>query len=179
MSVVACKVYENKIVIGSDSISCRCWTQRKNNNPKGFTKLSRVNNIIIGGVGYSEEVGLFHNFCLTHSPKDPTIDSILAFLCEFSAWKQKLINKHQIENEYLIVYKSKAFHINEFFVEEVIDYEAIGAGMDYALSALYLGHDVYKAIEVAYELCAFCEKPINVIEVDTCESVGDVIAGGR
>ena len=41
---------------------------------------------------------------------------------------------------------------------------AIGAGMSYALAALYLGHSAERAVETAIELSTMCEAPIIVIE---------------
>ena len=36
-----------------------------------------------------------------------------------------------------------------FFIKELTDYTAIGAGMDYSLSALYLGNSVEDSIKAA------------------------------
>jgi hypothetical protein len=41
----------------------------------------------------------------------------------------------------------------------------LDSGIDYALTALYLGLSVKEAIEAACDLSIFCEKPVNVIEL--------------
>jgi len=171
MSVVCCKVTDEKIEIASDSITVRGWTQSKGKNSK-FSKLTKVNGIILGGVGYAEETALFQLFCQTHKPKDATEDDILTFLSEFSDWKKKRADSHKIENPYIIVYKGKAFAIQGFLVEEIVSYEAIGAGSDFALSALYLGFDVEKAVETACELSIYCEKPVIKFEYIKGENKG-------
>lgn len=163
MSIVACRIYDDKIRIGSDSITVRGDTQDKAKDK--FLKLAEVNGMVIGSVGFCEENGLFFTFCMNRNPKSAAEDDVLEFICEFAEWKKKRTEKHEIENDYLIVFDSKVFYIQRFFVKEIISYEAIGAGMDYALSALYLGHDVEKAIEVACELSIYCEKPIKIIEI--------------
>ena len=53
-----------------------------------------------------------------------------------------------------------------FFIKEVTDYTSIGAGMDFALSALYLGNSVKDSIKAACHLSVYCEEPINIIEVE-------------
>lgn len=164
MSIVACKVYDNRIKIGSDSIAVRGYNTQEKAKDK-FLKLAEVNGMVIGGIGLCEEISLFFTFCMNRNPKNATEDNILEFVCEFAEWKKKRNDNYKIENHYLMVINSKVFLIESFFVKEIISYEAIGAGMDYALSALYLGHDVEKAIEVACELSIYCEKPIKVIEV--------------
>jgi ATP-dependent protease HslVU (ClpYQ) peptidase subunit len=75
-------------------------------------------------------------------------------------------NAPKLENSaFLVAYKQKVFFIDNYFVQEINDYYAIGVGMDYALAALYLGASVKEAIEVACHLSIFCEKPVNVIEM--------------
>lgn len=42
---------------------------------------------------------------------------------------------------------------------------AMGAGRDYALAAMYLGHDARKAVEVACALDVFCGMGIDTLEL--------------
>jgi ATP-dependent protease HslVU (ClpYQ) peptidase subunit len=55
--------------------------------------------------------------------------------------------------------------VEGFFVKEIVDYTAIGAGMDFALSALYLGNSVEESIKAACHLSVYCEEPINLMKV--------------
>ncbi len=165
MSVVVCRVYDDRIKIGSDSITVRGYGYTQDKAKDKYLKLAEVNGMIIGGVGLCEENSLFFTFCANRNPKSAAEDDILEFVCEFAEWKRKRIDDYKIGNCYLMVIDFKVFLIERFFVKEIVSYEAIGAGMDYALSALYLGHDIEKAIEVACELSIYCEKPIKVIEV--------------
>lgn len=159
MSIVCCKIYDNKIEIASDSITVRGYTQSKGNNTN-FSKLVKSNELIIGGVGSAQELGLFQLFCKTRTPKRADEDSILEFMSEFSDWKKKKTDDDGITNSYIIVFQQHAFAINHYFIKEITTYEAIGAGMDYALSALYLEADVQKAVETACELSVYCELPV-------------------
>ena len=164
MSIVCCKVTDSKIEIAADSITVRGYTQSKGNEVK-FSKLVKVNDIILGGVGWTEENFLMQMFCQTHNISSTNKTDVLNFLNEFSDWKKKKAENHKIENDYMILFKGKAFFISNFLIQEIKNYEAIGAGMDFALSALYLGHDAEKAVETACELSVYCEKPIIKYEI--------------
>ncbi len=66
---------------------------------------------------------------------------------------------------------SHVFEIESFFVQEITDFAAIGAGRDFALAALHLGHDARKAVEVACKLSVYCEVPVKAYEVS--KEIGD------
>ena len=63
------------------------------------------------------------------------------------------------------VFEGKVFLIEGFYVKEIEEYMAIGAGMDFALAALYLGSTVQEAIKTACHLSILCEEPINIVEI--------------
>lgn len=162
MSVVAVRIYPDRYEIAADSIRTRGWTQQKI-DPKGFAKLFEVNGLILGGVGLSEETGLLYLYMKGHRPC-PNEDSLLEFFSEFAKWKHEKTDKRDIENEYLIGFDSCVFVVQRYYAKKVINFDAIGAGMDFALSALYLGHSPVKAVETAIELSVFCEGPIIQFE---------------
>jgi ATP-dependent protease HslVU (ClpYQ) peptidase subunit len=163
MSVVVVKVQPNKIEIASDSITVRGWTQSKDSNK--FSKLIKINDLFLGSVGLAEESSLLQVFCATRKPEAATESAIVNFFSEFAEWKNKKIGKYIIENDYLLVVDHHAFQIERFFVQEIIDFMAIGAGRDFALAALHLGHDVRKAVAVACELSVYCEAPVKAYEI--------------
>lgn len=166
MSVVACRVYEDRIEIASDSISVSGCTQRRY-APESYSKLLQVNGLVIGGVGRCEEIALFMMYCATRKPSAPTTEAVLEFVTDFADWKKtKTELEYGQECDYILVFEGKAFYIERFWVSTILDYSAIGAGMDYALSALYLGHDVHKAVETSCELSIYCEPPVQHIIVE-------------
>lgn len=65
MTVIAVKVYDNKIKIAADSIVARGDSKRTDS---GFSKLRKVNNMIIGSAGYCEEQSLMYHYSETHKP---------------------------------------------------------------------------------------------------------------
>lgn len=176
MSIVCCKVTPTCIRIASDSITVRGYTQSKGKNTE-HSKLITINNMIIGSTGTIEESNMFQIFCQNKQPLEASNREVLNFLFEFSEWKKKKIENSKINNSYILVFKGKAFHINEFMVDEIKTYEAIGAGMDFALASLYLKHDVQSAVEVACQLSIFCELPIIMYSMDLLND--NIITGGE
>lgn len=155
MSVIAAKVNKNlgTIQIAADSIILKGQTNRK------YTKLIKVNEMILGGVGLAEENSLMFRYAQTHRPETPTERDVLAFMVDFLSWK-KDYNGGNIENSYLLAYKGYLFVIDRLLIREVTDYEAIGAGDEYALAALYLGKTPEEAVKVACDLCCYVAEPI-------------------
>lgn len=157
MSVVAVKVNKDSIEIASDSILVRGDTKRTDSN---FHKLTKINDFVVGAVGDAQEASLFMQFCEEHKLTSASEKAVLAFMCEFKTWQTKYIDPATIENDYILIVKKKVFAISGLFVEEVEDYDAIGAGQDFALAALYLGHSPQEAVQVACNLCCYVAEPI-------------------
>tara|TARA_B100001094_G_C17996501_1_gene702915 strand:- start:89 stop:580 length:492 start_codon:yes stop_codon:yes gene_type:complete len=162
MSVVAVKVTKNKIIIGADSILVSGYTQEKDK----LAKLNKVNGMIVGDVGDAQEGALFLLFCKTRKPSEASVGGLVEFMSEFQDWLDKKTGEAKLSNEYILIIEKKAFMMEGFFIKEVTDYTSIGAGMDFALSALYLGKSVKDSIKAACHLSVYCEEPINIIEVE-------------
>ena len=162
MSVVAVKVKKEKIIIGADSILVSGWTQEKDK----LAKLNEVNGMVIGDVGDAQEGALFLMYCNTRKPKEASVSALVEFMSEFQDWMVKKIGDVKLNNQYVIILDGKAFMMEGFFIKEVTDYTAIGAGMDFALSALYLGNSVEDSIKAACHLSVYCEAPVNIIEIE-------------
>ena len=160
MSVVAGKIYEDKLVVAADSIVVRGWSKRTDN----FSKLVSINDMIIGGTGSAEEISLLVHFAKTHRPETASERDVLEFIVEFSKWK-KDYGDAAINNEYMIACGGHLFRVSNMFVVEVHNYDAIGAGEDFANAALYLGHDAVDAVKVACNLCCFVAEPVISFEM--------------
>lgn len=162
MSVVAVKVTNKKITIGADSILVSGWTQEKDK----LAKLNEVNGMVIGDCGDAQEGGLFLIYCKTRKPREASVDALVEFMSEFQDWYRNKTEEPKLSNQYIIVFENKAFVMEGFWCKEVTDYTAIGAGMDFALAALYLGNSVKEAIKASCHLSVYCEEPINIIEIE-------------
>lgn len=157
MSVIACKIYDDRIELASDSITVRGCSKRTDAK---LAKLARVNDVVVGGVGLSSENGLMQIFLRTHTPDAPTEQSLLGLLGEFSEWKHKRTGNAALENEYIFGVGGKAFRAFGYYVDEVVEHCAIGAGEDHAVTALFLGRDPVAAVEIAIKLSVYCEGPV-------------------
>lgn len=162
MSVVAVKIKKNKIVIGADSILVSKGTTQEKDK---LAKLNKVNDMIIGDVGDAQEGALFLIYCKTRKPREASVDALVEFMSEFQDWLKDKVGESKLNNEYVIILEGKAFLMEGFFIKEITDYTAIGAGMDFALSALYLGNSVKESIKAACHLSVYCEEPINIFEI--------------
>jgi ATP-dependent protease HslVU (ClpYQ) peptidase subunit len=161
MSVVAVKVEKNKIIIGADSILVNGNTQEKDK----MAKLFKNEWMIVGDVGEAQEGALFQIFSKTRKPRESSVEGITEYLFDFFTWKKEKTDSTELNNHYIIIFEKKAFLVEGFYVKEINDYYAIGAGMDFALAALYLGSTVEDAIKTSCHLSILCEEPVNLIEV--------------
>jgi len=159
---VCAKVYADRIQIAADSITVSGWSKRTDLK---FSKLSRINDIVMGTVGTIQEASLMWNYMETHKPKDTSGKSILDFMVEFSKWKSDYSTDKEISNYYIMAFSGKYFLISGSWVEEIVNHCAIGAGEDLANAALYLGHTPREAVKVAAELSCFVAEPIVEEEV--------------
>ena len=163
MSVIACRVTKKGYEIAADSITVRGWTQSKGKNTN-HSKLIKVNGMYLGSVGSAEEASLFQLYLSTRKPALETEAAILELLSDFSRWKDENVRNTDIRNSYILGLDTSVFAIEGWLVEKIITFEAIGAGMDFALAALHLGHSSKKAVETAIELSIVCENPVQVIK---------------
>lgn len=165
MSVVATKIYEDRIVIGADSFLGRGGgTQVKDQTVKLFKS---DDNMIVGTVGHADEIALYRLFLKTHRIASPTEEAILENLQEFRGWIYKKTDqfKYELGNSWHLAFSGKAFYVTGLYVREITNYDAIGAGRDFALAALHLGHSVRDAIGVACELSCYCETPAVTLDI--------------
>lgn len=162
MSVVALKVYEDKIVMGADSQSTSYWHNKDSTN-----KIYRVTpEFVIGGVGYTSHNQMMSLFCETNKPASSRKRDILEFFVNFNDWMKKRTDDFRPYNSFLIIFQDKAFWVtSDLLVQEIKDYCAIGSGMEYAKAGLYLGKTVKQSIKIACDLTIYCGEPIEIYEV--------------
>lgn len=166
MSVIACQVKDGKISLASDSLIAVGSTNIGSGTFK-YAKLTEQNGIICGAVGTVEESAMFQLFCSTHAPEHSDTPGILSFMGEFSDWKKKKTDDCKLENDYILVVNGRCFDIRRWCITEVDKYDAIGAGQDFAMTALHLGHTAKEAVEITCKLCVYCSLPVIEFFADT------------
>lgn len=160
MSVVAVKLYPDKITIAADSIIIKDDLKRTN-----FKKLYKFGDLIVAGCGSAEELCLFFEFAKREEPASIDIQGIQDYMTKFSDMLETCLGDKKINNDYIIIYKGRVFEVEGMFVQEVTNYTAIGEGEPYALSALYLGHTAKDAVRAACKFSCFVSEPIVVEDI--------------
>lgn len=162
MSVVATRVYPNRIEIAADSQMTFGMTMQSAMDVKLFT--SEL-GIIVGGVGMMEEISLLKIFLKTHVPAEATEDGITELMHRFRMWtlEHAELSEDWGENQYHFIVDKKAFAIHRYNVREITSFDAIGAGMDYALTALYLDRSPTEACKLACDLNIYCSLPVSTL----------------
>ena len=161
MSVVAVRINKDTIEVSADSILVQGWTKLEKS-----TKLIHINDMHIGFSGTSEEGGLFKLYCATRKPEQASEGSIVNFFSEFSDWKNNKTGVSSLNNQYILIFNKKVFDIYHFDVREIVNYTAIGAGMEFALAALHLGHTSEDAVKVACDLSVYCSTPVHTYTIE-------------
>lgn len=161
MSVVVTKVLEDEIVMAADSQMTAYGTV----TIKEDAKIFQVDGLTIGSSGYARDGALLRIFCETHSPRSATCEDILAFMAEFDVWMRGRTNNAEMDSQFHIVYRGKAFYINDYHIQEITDHHAIGSGFFYALGALHARATPEQAVEAACALNIYCALPVNVFRV--------------
>jgi ATP-dependent protease HslVU (ClpYQ) peptidase subunit len=165
MSVVAAKKYADKLVFAADSIRVSGYlseTSRVSGHEQG--KLFEVNDIVIGSVGWIMELSFMQLFARNHKPSAPTVEAVLEYIVEFYTWAKKKDDTFGKRNSYLMGMEGEIFRISDgYLVEKINEFSAIGAGREFALTAMYLDKTPQEAVEIANELCIYCSAPVNTI----------------
>ncbi|MGC1527511.1 MAG: hypothetical protein WA783_15805, partial [Phormidesmis sp.] len=131
-----------------------------------YSKLIEQNGMVIGSTGDCFEGTMMELFSRNHKPSTTTRLGIMEFLVEFKEWVRKKEGGYSPGNGFLIAYDSKLFRVVQGLdVYEVSEFDAIGAGQDFAKAALHLGHTPREAVEVACKLSLYCSEPILEISV--------------
>jgi ATP-dependent protease HslVU (ClpYQ) peptidase subunit len=158
MSVVAAKIFTDRIIMSSDS---GVWGDTRNNGSHFKpTKMFKINGILAGFSGTFEEGTLFQAFCETHKPDGTSFKNIVDFMSEFRRWLKNISYEEKLSNFYLLAFDSTLWYIHGWEVIEVKDCYSVGAGEDYALTAMHLGKSPSVAVKVACDMCCYAAEPI-------------------
>lgn len=195
MSVIAVKKNKNEIIIGADSIRMNGYMKTNDESAKlskidkdmivgssGYCDISMLfKNFLLDHKpksatenGYirliDEFIDKYKYTPITSSKFIYKYTSIISKWLYVYGWRlNSLANRIRdfgfSDSEFIIIYNKKVFFISGYFVKEIKDYYAIGVGKNYAMSCLYAGCSVQKAIETACHFSIYCEKPINIITI--------------
>lgn len=160
MSVVAGKVYKDRIVVAADTQVTEYW-----HNKNECHKVWQVGDLIIGAVGLAAEAQLMRLFLDSHKPKSVTEHDLIEFFVEFFDYCIKRNKDFKPGNNYLVAYQGKLVNVYSDLSIFYREQDAIGSGMEYAKAALHLGKDPSAAVAVACDMTIYCSEPIDTYEV--------------
>lgn len=165
MSVIAAKVYNDRIEIASDS-QVTYDKFKRTTTGESLKKLFKIQYspddcLIVGITGSTDGCCLFREFCnIKGAPEKAEILSIINFLKEFRDWRTEIAGETDEELFSIIVFQNKAFLIEGFSVSEIHTYSASGSGMEYAFVALDCGVSPEEAVQAAINHNTYCCGPI-------------------
>lgn len=163
MTVVAARKYSDRIEFAADSIVTSGST-KVTDRTIDASKLFQQNGLIIGLTGKLAEGSLMQIFSRNHKPAGATLEGVIDFLFEFEGWVRNRDSSFNIYNHYLIGFEGKLFRTYpRFDVFEVSEFDAIGAGEDFALTAMHLEKTPTESVTIACDLSVWCSKPVSTI----------------
>ena len=172
MTVIAATKTTDGIKFAADSISVSGHLHIPD-PAMGKGKLFQQNGMIVGGTGDSSENQLLQLFCRNHKPTASTAEAVIDFLVEFREFCQKKDSNFSSSNHFLIAFEGALFrtYTGTFEVFEVEEFSAVGAGADFAIAALALGHSAKEAVDLAIRLSVWCAAPVVEMEQPAVEEV--------
>ena len=161
MTVIAARKTPDAITFAADTLITTGYLKATSADIV-HSKLFQHNDMAVGSSGDCFEAALMELFTRNHKPVDTNRLSVIDFLVEFREWVRKKEGGYQPSNQFLIAFDAKLFYVcGGLEVYEVQEFEAIGAGADFARAAMHLGHSARESVEVACKLSLLCSEPIT------------------
>ncbi|MCG3204051.1 MAG: hypothetical protein KCHDKBKB_00754 [Elusimicrobia bacterium] len=165
MTVVAVRVFKDKIVMSCDSQGTS-GNHKRSLEALGFHKIFQNNGVTVGACGNTMESGLLKIFIKSHRPKEATQDSMLDFMSEFFDWLRKKDQNMAVDGAYILVMDGKVFELSYFEANEILEYGAVGSGRYVALGAMLMGASPEKAVEAAKTFDLYCGGETHTITIN-------------
>lgn len=173
MSVIACRIKDDKIYISADSQATRSGDIKDNGcTPLGKSKLVKIGGTIIGATGQLEEAAMLKMFVKGNKLPNPDEESVFCYMSEFYKKRDTFFPAQKerdctSDNQYIIIYDGSVFFIEQLLVARLKknSFQAIGIGWLPALGAMEMGAMPRKAVEIACKYSVFCSQPITSFEV--------------
>ncbi|MGD1896546.1 MAG: hypothetical protein ACFB16_06280 [Phormidesmis sp.] len=163
MTVIAARKTSDAIIFAADTLVSDGFS-KVTSSELIYAKLFEQNEMVIGSTGDCYEGTMMELFSRNHKPMDSTRLGVIDFLVEFKEWVRKKEGGYSPKNGFLIAFDNKLFRVFKGLdVYEVHEFDAIGAGQDFAKAALHLGHTPREAVEVACKLSLYCSEPSTEI----------------
>lgn len=163
MSVVAVRVFEDKIVIWSDQ-QITYWDDMKNDHNKPV-KLHQCWDFIFWSCWLVSESKKMKMFLDEFEPKIiNSCKDVLNLINQFKErWSTYWIS--EICNQYIFITNWRAFQYSSEYVDEVTDYTAIWSWAIKAIVAMELSDDMERVLKIVCKHDLYCSEPLVMITV--------------
>lgn len=164
MSIVAARKYDDRIIFAADSISVAGST-RITQRIENSAKLFQANGLTIGGAGSARELSMISLYVRNHSPISDNLESMIDFIWRFEKWVQERDTDFKADNHYLIAFLGGLYRTyGGLEIFQVNEFDAVGAGQDFAITALHLEKPPKEAVDIACQLSVWCHPPVIELE---------------
>lgn len=160
ISVIAVKKYEDHVEIASDTQTTSNGTRR---HPTRGLKLFQKDGIVVGIVGNAEVSTFLHLYFKEFSVPNLTLDDMQQFILNF----YKFIQETSVDGyeflEFGLAFASHdvAFIVDGYYVQEVVDFAAIGGGLSECFPLLHVGLSPVDAVVETCQLNIYCGFPVE------------------
>ena len=166
MSVVAVKIYKDRIEMGCDSQVTYGEYKEDIQKRYGLGKILDINSMLIGYVGFLGEGQRMMLYAMKTKPAGNRISDIIEWFLGFVDDCKKKDFEFKPFNNWILVYRQKVFQISDDLdVFEVKNYCAMGCGKFHAIPLLEMGMSIREAIEMSCKLDIYCSKPVKIYSV--------------
>lgn len=159
MTVIAVDVRGEDIVIGADSQITYGYHMRVDNPPK---LIRSKTGVILAGTGAAEGNALMRLYLENNRPREASEYAVTEFITDFRKWAHDRAKDPNLATQFLLAVDGVAYEIHDYYIALVTTFKAMGAGLEYAEAAMYLGQTVEQAIRAACHLSTACNEPIRV-----------------
>jgi len=154
VTVIAARVNGQCIEMSADSQFTRCGGHKNNT---GLTeKIIRGSDFVIGVSGEALLLTLVSMYAKNHPVGDGGVDRVTEWGLEFLEYCRKKTDSWDQHGSLLLAHKSGLYAVYDWIPLVVTDFWAIGSGLQYAETAMYLGHSTEEAVLVAIQMAYGC-----------------------
>jgi len=170
MTVIAARKTDKGVEISWDSFCGDTYRKGKVDRLSNLDKKIDGNNFKALICGSASSGSLLKFFSKHNGIESATEMDILGYLIRFKEWCREKLPAPDLNMDMIIIMDGKIFEVDadQLVVFENTEFISMGAGQQYAATALHLGHTAEDACKIACQLSNHCLEPVRteVIKYD-------------
>lgn len=163
MTIIVAKKYKDKIVVASDKQVTHDWHMKS-----PFSKIIKIDNMIIGGAGAGAGCQMMQLFCLENKLKSCGETDVLMFFKKFISYATEFDKEYRKDsNDWLIAFNEEILKVSSgVFIYKDLEVASIGSGSEIALGAVHAGFEPVEAVRLASKLTVYCGEGVDSYEIE-------------